>query len=225
MGITEELDRQGHARLPGLLDAATCAQLAALFAEPEESSSFRKTIEMERHAYGAGRYRYFDYPLPPAVQALREELYPRLLPTARSLRARLGEDDDLPASLSAMLRRCRDAGQRRPTPLLLRYVQDGYNRMHQDVYGTVSFPLQLTVLLSPTSAFEGGEFLVSESRARMQTRTEAIRLEQGEGIVVANTLRPVAGRRGPARAQMRHGVSRIRRGERYALGILFHDAE
>ncbi len=222
MGTSEDLDRQGYTRLPQLLDPGACEELIALFSRPE---LFRKTIAMEEHAYGAGRYRYFDYPLPDAVESLRERLYRQLLPTARSVCERLGETDALPDSLGAMLQRCREAGQARATPLLLHYTRDGYNRMHQDVYGAVSFPLQLTVLLSRPSDFEGGEFLVSESRARMQTRTEAIQLEQGEGIVVANTLRPVASKRGWARAQMRHGVSRVRDGERYALGILFHDSE
>jgi hypothetical protein len=179
---------------------------------------------MARPAYGEGRYRYFADPLPPVVKELRQRLYAHLLPLARAWRDRLGTDWPLPDTHAALIERCRAAGQSRPTPLVLRYGPDGYNRMHQDVYGDVSFPLQLTCLLSAPADFAGGEFLVSESRPRMQTRTEAVPLAQGEAILFANTIRPVPGARGPARAQMRHGVSRVRAGARYALGIIFHDA-
>lgn len=222
MTIESELDLRGYARRPGLLAADACRRLVALFGQ---QGPFRKTIEMARHAYGEGRYRYFADPLPPLVQTLRETLYEELLAPARSFHARLGVDEELPATWEGMRDRCRKAGQTRPTPLLLHYGRDGYNRMHQDVYGAVAFPLQVVVLLSAPDDFEGGEFLVSESRPRMQTRTEAVPLAQGEGIVFANRLRPVASRRGWARAQMRHGLSRVRSGQRYALGLIFHDAE
>ncbi len=215
------LERRGYALLPGLLGEADCRDLAALETRGE---GFRKTIEMARHAYGEGRYRYFAYPLSPVVQALRERLYTHLLPLARAWRERLGSDWELPDTLNALLTRCHESGQRRPTPLVLRYGPDGHNRMHQDVYGAIAFPLQLTCLLSSPADFEGGEFLVSETRPRMQTRTEAIPLARGEGILFANTIRPVPARRGFARAQMRHGVSRIRAGARQTLGIIFHDA-
>jgi uncharacterized protein len=215
------LEQRGYALLPDLLGVETCLDLIAL---ENAETGFRKTIEMARHAYGEGRYRYFAYPLPAAVQTLRERLYEHLLPLARAWRERLGTDWALPDTHDELLERCRNAGQRRPTPLVLHYGTDGHNRMHQDVYGAVAFPLQVTCLLSSPTDFEGGEFLVSETRARMQTRTEAIPLEQGEGIVFANTVRPVPGARGHARAQMRHGVSRVRSGTRHALGIIFHDA-
>ena len=180
---------------------------------------------MGSHAYGEGRYRYFAYPLPSRLEALRTRLYRELLPIARRWQKRLGTEIDFPENHAGFLARCHQAGQTRPTPLLLRYEQDGYNRLHQDVYGAVAFPLQVACLLSSPAAFEGGDFLVSENRARMQVRAEAIPLSLGEGIVIANGVRPVASRRGWARAQMRHGLSRLRSGERYALGIIFHDAE
>lgn len=216
------LQKRGYALLPGLLDASQCEELITLYGD---DGRFRSTIEMARHAYGKGRYRYFAYPLPPLVETLRCGLYERLLPIGRVWYERLGIDETLPNSLSELLARCLAAGQERPTPLVLHYGADGYNRMHQDVYGAVGFPLQVAVLLSPPENFEGGDFLVSENRARMQVRTEAIPLQQGAGIVIANTIRPVPSPRGFARAQMRHGMSRLRRGERYALGIIFHDAE
>jgi hypothetical protein len=222
MSILDEITAHGYARLPALLDARDCEALIELF---DRDASFRKTIEMERHAYGQGRYRYFADPLPESVESLRSRLYSQLLPVARVMSRRLGLEDALPGSLEELRERCRAAGQTRPTCLLLHYTAGGYNRMHQDVYGAVSFPLQVVVLLSPPEAFEGGEFLVSESRPRMQTRTEALSLARGEGIVFANTLLPVPSRRGFARARMRHGLNRIRSGERYALGLIFHDAE
>ena len=222
MDIASELDLSGYARLPALLAPDECADLISLFTD---DARFRSTIEMERHAYGEGRYRYFAEPLPERLAILRAELYDRLLPIARTWYQRLGITPPPPGSLAELRELSHAAGQTRPTPLILHYSEGGYNRMHQDVYGAVSFPLQVACLLSSPSDFEGGEFLVSESRTRMQTRTEAIRLGQGEAIVIANALRPVASKRGWARAQMRHGVSRIQRGERYALGIIFHDAE
>lgn len=222
MALARQLDESGYALLPGLLAANACAELISCFGE---DSRFRATIEMGSHAYGEGRYRYFAYPLPPRLEALRTGLYRELLPIARSWNERLGIDVDFPDEHAAFLERCHLAGQTRPTPLVLHYSQDGYNRLHQDVYGPVAFPLQVAILLSSESDFEGGDFLVSESRPRMQTRAEAIPLARGEGIVIANSTRPVPSRRGWARAQMRHGLSRIRRGERYALGIIFHDAE
>jgi hypothetical protein len=220
--IAPQLDEVGYARLPGLLEPGECDELISFFNQDER---FRSTIEMGRHAYGEGRYRYFAEPLPRQIATLREELYLRLRPIAETWNQRLGIEATHPASLGELREQCHAAGQTRPTPLILRYGQGGYNRMHQDVYGAVSFPLQVTCLLSSPSDFEGGEFLVSESRPRMQTRTEAIRLDRGEAIVIANSLRPVASKRGWSRANMRHGVSRIQTGHRYALGIIFHDAE
>jgi hypothetical protein len=206
-----QLDDRGYALLPGLLDPDDCAEFIALF---RDDSRFRSTIEMASHAYGEGRYRYFAYPLPSRLEALRTHLYEELLPIARRWHERLAIEIGFPEDHAAFLARCHEAGQTRPTPLVLRYEQDGYNRLHQDVYGAVAFPLQVACLLSSAADFEGGDFLVSENRARMQVRAEAIPLSRGDGIVIANDVRPVASKRGWARAHMRHGLSRLRSGER-----------
>ena len=199
-------------------------ELAALYREPRR---FRKRIVMEQHRFGAGEYQYFAYPLPPLVRALRTELYAGLAPIANAWSARLGSRERYPASHAGLSRALpRSTSQTRPTPLLLHYRAGGYNRLHQDLYGAVAFPLQLTCLLSkPDEDFTGGEFLLLEQRPRMQSRGEAIALAQGEAIVFATRERPVAGPRGFSRAQMRHGVSVVRSGERTTLGIIFHDAE
>jgi hypothetical protein len=222
-GLTRELDEMGYARLPGLLQPSECRELAGLYGDARR---FRKRVVMEQHRFGQGEYQYFAHPLPPLVRALRAELYARLAPAANAWSARLGSRERFPASLSGFLARCHERGQRRPTPLLLHYRAGGYNRLHQDLYGAVAFPLQTTCLLSkPGEDFTGGEFLLLEQRPRMQSRGEAIALAQGEGIVFATRERPVAGPRGDSRAQMRHGVSVVHSGERTTLGIIFHDAE
>ncbi|HEY8154804.1 MAG TPA: 2OG-Fe(II) oxygenase [Myxococcota bacterium] len=221
--LARELDERGHARLPGLLAPTECRELAALYGE---ARPFRKRVVMEQHRFGAGEYQYFGYPLPPLVRALRTALYAKLAPIANAWGARLGSRERYPASLTGFLARCREHAQTRPTPLLLHYRAGGYNRLHQDLYGAVAFPLQLTCLLSkPGSDFTGGEFLLLENRPRMQSRGEAIALEQGEAIVFPTRERPVSGPRGDSRAQMRHGVSVVRSGERTTLGIIFHDAQ
>jgi hypothetical protein len=180
---------------------------------------------MARHRFGEGEYRYFARPLPPLVEALRRGLYARLAPLANRLVADLGRPERYPAGLRAFLARCRAAGQTRPTPLLLHYVAGGCNRLHQDLYGELAFPLQGTVLLSrPGADFTGGEFLLLESRPRQQSLGEAIALAQGELVVFPVYERPVRGTRGVLRAGVRHGVSRIHAGERFALGVIFHDA-
>ena len=221
--IARELDESGYGRLPGLLQPSECGELAALYGEARR---FRKRIVMEQHRFGAGEYQYFAYPLPPLVRSLRSRLYARLAPIANAWRARLGSRERYPASLEEFLARCREHAQTRPTPLLLHYRAGGYNRLHQDLYGAVAFPLQFTCLLSkPGVDFTGGEFLLLEQRPRMQSRGEAIALEQGEAILFATRERPVPGPRGDSRAQMRHGVSVVRSGERTTLGIIFHDAD
>jgi hypothetical protein len=220
--LAEGLDTDGYARIPALLTDAECRGLETLYTEP---GSFRKTISMERHRFGQGEYKYFTYPLPPLVSALRSSLYPKLAAVANRWGECLGNDVRYPRSLRPFLAHCHKQGQARPTPLLLRYAAQGYNRLHQDLYGEVAFPLQLACLLSrPDHDFTGGEFLLVEQRPRMQSRGEAIPLQAGEGIVFATRERPVRGARGFQRAQMRHGVSRIRSGQRTALGIIFHDA-
>lgn len=217
------LDEAGWARLPGLLSAAECSALAAGFADGER---YRSTVTMERFRYGRGQYRYFAYPLPPLVQALRRAAYAHLAPVANAWAERLGRAERFPDELEAFLAVCRRAGQTRPTPLLLRYGAGDFNRLHQDVYGKVGFPLQLLVVLSQAGVdYEGGEVILVESQARTQSRATAVVPGRGEGLIFANRERPVAGKRGYVRAQMRHGASELRRGERYVLGVIFHDAE
>jgi hypothetical protein len=220
--LARQLDELGHARVPGLLEARECAGLARLYAEPRH---FRKRVEMERHRFGAGEYQYFAAPLPEPVAALRRGFYPPLARIANDWQARLRQPRRFPATLARFLSECASAGQRKPTPLLLRYEAGGYNRMHQDLYGEIAFPLQLAVLLSrPGIDFEGGEFLLLEQRPRMQSRVDGVPLERGDAVVFPTRERPVASARGHARAQLRHGVSRVRRGLRLTLGVIFHDA-
>jgi hypothetical protein len=221
--LEEELDARGHARVPGLLSAADCDALIRLYARRER---FRSFVDLARHRFGdRGDYRYFAHPLPPLVRSLRRQLYPPLAAVANRWQERLGQAERLPARLAPFLARCAAHGQRRPTPLLLRYEREGYNCLHQDLYGSVAFPLQAAILLSrPGRDFEGGEFLLTEQRPRMQSRGEAVALRRGEAVVFPNRERPVRGSRGFYRVQVRHGVSRLHAGERYTLGIIFHDA-
>jgi uncharacterized protein len=220
--IGESLDARGYATLPALLSAAACHSLIAMY---DEARRFRSRIVMERHAFGQGEYKYFAYPLPPIVAALRESLYPRLAPIANRWSGLLGENVRFPPTLKGYLRRCHAAGQTRPTPLLLRYEAGGYNRLHQDLYGPLAFPLQLTFLLSaPGRDFTGGEFLLLEQRPRAQSKGEVVPLDQGDAVVFAVRHRPVQGKRGPYRVTLRHGVSRVRTGHRFTLGVIFHDA-
>jgi hypothetical protein len=219
----ESLAARGYALPGGLLAPRECEALRALF---DEDARFRTTVEMAPKRYGVGRYRYFAYPLPPVVAALREALYPPLAAIANHWQEQLRRDERFEPTLDAFLARCARAGQRRPTPLLLRYGPGGYNRLHQDRYGAVSFPLQVAIGLSrPGEDYDGGEFLLVEQAAREQGRGHAIALAQGEAIVFPNALRPVASARGHRRANVRHGVAELRRGERFTLGLIFHDAE
>jgi uncharacterized protein len=216
------LDAAGWATVPGLLTAAECHGIVALYADEE---AFRRRIVMQRHAYGSGEYQYFRYPLPPPVAALRRAVYPRLAPLANCWRERLREAERFPPSLDAYLALCHAAGQTRPTPLVLKYEAGDYNRLHQDLYGPLVFPFQLTILLSdPQSEFAGGEFVLVETRPRMQSKGEVVPLAQGEAVIFPVHHRPAPGPRGYHRATMRHGVSRVRAGRRYTLGIIFHDA-
>jgi len=222
----EELEAQLNARgfaLPGqLLPAKECAALRRAFHNDER---FRATVDMAQHRFGAGRYRYFARPLPQAVAALRQSLYPPLARIANRWWARLGKHERFEPTLRGFLARCHRAGQRRPTPLLLRYQTGGYNRLHQDLYGRIAFPLQVTILLSrPQLDFRGGEFLLMEQQARQQARGQVVHLARGEAVVFPNALRP-ASARSAAALRVRHGVSEVQSGERLALGIIFHDAE
>ncbi len=221
-GVLAALDERGYAVLPGLIDPAECGDLAALY---ECDAAFRSRVVMARHNFGAGEYKYLRYPLPPVVAALREALYPALMPLANQWHERLRLDQRFPATLAAYLARCHAAGQQRPTPLILKYEEGDYNCLHQDLYGEHVFPMQATVLLSaPGHDFAGGEFLLVEQRPRMQSRAEVVPLDRGDAVIFAVNHRPVAGARGFFRATLRHGVSRLRSGRRFTLGIIFHDA-
>jgi uncharacterized protein len=221
--IGGSLDERGYATTPAILEARECARLAALWAVERR---FRSRIDMARFRFGEGEYRYFAAPLPRAVAALRRELYARLAPVANRWKEALGEPERFPPRLGEYLARCAAGGQTRPTPLLLRYTMGGYNCLHQDLYGALAFPLQVTCLLARRGGdYGGGEFLLVEQRPRAQSRAEVIVLERGEAVIFANRHRPVAGARGPYRATVRHGVARVTAGERLSLGIIFHDAE
>lgn len=217
--LAADLDTQGWAVLPGLLDPATCDATTARYDDPAQ---FRSHVVMARHGFGRGEYRYFAYPLPDTVFALRTALYPRLAGIANRWHARMGLEPRFPDDHAAYILRCHDAGQARPTPLLLRYRAGDYNCLHQDLYGDHVFPLQLAVLLS--DEFTGGEFVMTEQRPRMQSRAMVVPLGRGDGVVFAVSQRPVAGSRGDYRVTMRHGVSEVRSGLRHTLGIIFHDA-
>lgn len=219
--IGKTLADRGWALLPGLLDAADCAAVRQFYEEP---ARFRSRVIMGRHGFGRGEYRYFDYPLPEAVQTLRRDLYAGLAPVANDWRAAFGQPE-YPATHEAYRQECRRAGQTRATPLVLRYGPGDYNRLHQDLYGDLVFPLQVAVLLSrPGQDFEGGEFVLTEQKPRSQSRVDVVPLKRGDAVIFAVNERPVRGTRGYYRVRMRHGVSEVRDGERLTLGIIFHDA-
>jgi hypothetical protein len=220
--LSQGLDDHGNAVIERLLSASECRQVAGWYAD---DSLFRSRVVMARHGFGRGEYKYFSYPLPPLVATLRETLYPRLAPIANRWNERLGTGARYPTQLARFLSRCHEAGQTRPTPLLLQYGPGDYNCLHQDLYGEWVFPLQLTILLSePHEDFTGGEFIMTEQRPRMQSRPEVVPLRLGDAVVFAVHHRPVAGTRGVYRVNLRHGVSRVRSGQRHTLGVIFHDA-
>ncbi|WP_288252318.1 2OG-Fe(II) oxygenase [uncultured Hydrogenophaga sp.] len=219
--IERALDAQGHAVLPGVLTPAQCETLAALYSRAD---GFRSRIVMARHGFGRGEYKYFAYPLPPLLERLRHALYPRLAPIANRWQAQLGLATRYPDGLDAFLRRCHQAGQTRPTPLILRYGEGDYNCLHQDLYGEHVFPLQVAMLLSePGRDFTGGEFVMTE-RSTQGQRADVVPLRQGDAVVFTVNERPASGRRGIRRLAMRHGVSRVRSGQRHTVGLIFHDA-
>jgi hypothetical protein len=222
--MDEQLDAHGWAVIPGLLTPEQANALTALY-DREDESTFRKRVVMQRHGYGQGEYRYFAYPLPDPVQALRTELYAQLAPVANRWNERLRSEVRFPAEHAELLARCHAAGQVKPTPLLLRYGASDYNCLHQDLYGEHVFPLQLTVLLSrPGDDFTGGEFVLTEQRPRMQSRATVVPLGKGDAVVFAVQHRPVQGVRGYRKVTLRHGVSELRSGHRHTLGVIFHDA-
>lgn len=220
--IGAEVNASGYAVVQGALDALECAEARELYARAD---LFRSRIVMARHGFGQGEYQYFAYPLPALIASLREALYPRLAPIANAWAEVLGAEERYPATLPTFLKHCHAAGQKRPTPLILKYGVGDYNRLHQDLYGGVQFPLQATVLLSrPGADFDGGEFVLTETAPRRQSRAEVVPLGQGDMVLFAVNQRPVRGAKGHYRVAMRHGVSTVRRGSRMTLGIIFHDA-
>ncbi len=226
--LCAELAAYGCTVLRGLLQPGECRQVAALYAHEEH---FRSHVHMARHGYGRGEYRYFKYPLPGLIGGLRTALYPRLALVANDWNARLGIEQRYPDQHAAFLQACHARGwrflrQTRPTPLLLQYGPGDFNCLHQDLYGELAFPLQVAILLSqPGEDFTGGEFVLTEQRPRMQSRVEVVPLAQGDAVVFAVHTRPVAGSKGPYRVNLRHGVSRVRSGQRHTVGLIFHDAQ
>ena len=219
---TADLDGQGCAVLKGLLSPDECQAIAALY---PDDSKFRSHIVMGRHGFGRGEYKYFSYPLPDLIAELRPALYARLCSIANRWNQTMGINIRYPLAHQAFLKRCHDAGQIRPTPLLLQYGAGDYNCLHQDLYGEHVFPLQVAILLSePGRDFTGGEFVLTEQRPRMQSRAEVVPLRQGDGVIFPVHHRPVQGTRGIYKVNLRHGVSRLRSGRRHTLGIIFHDA-
>jgi uncharacterized protein len=221
--IESDLDAYGCAIAPRLLSGEACRELQALYAD---DARFRSRIVMAAHGFGRGEYKYFADPLPEPIVALRRGFYSRLAPVADRWNAAMGVSVRYPAAHEAFRARCHAAGQTRPTPLLLRYRPGDYNCLHKDVYGEHLFPFQVAILLSePGRDFGGGEFVLTEQRPRMQSRAEVVSLGQGDGVIFAVRERPVQGTRGAYRVNLRHGVSRIRSGERFTLGVIFHDAK
>jgi uncharacterized protein len=221
--IARDLGERGWATTPPLLTAEECAGLVALY---PDDARFRSRVDMARFRFGEGQYKYFAAPLPPLVAGLREQTYPPLARIAGEWQAALGRATRYPPTLGGFLAQCARRGQRKPTPLLLRYEAGGYNCLHQDIYGEIAFPLQMTCLLSrPGEDFTGGEFLLVEQRPRAQSRAEVVPLVQGQIVIFTTRERPARGARGAYRVASRHGVSRVTSGLRYTLGVIFHDAQ
>ena len=221
--VSRELDAEGNAVIKGLLSSGECDKIRDLY---QDEKIFRSQIVMERHGFGRGEYKYFSYPLPDLITDLRTSLYPHLVSIANRWNAVMGVEARYPATHAEYIQRCHQAGQNKPTPLLLKYGPEDYNCLHQDLYGEHIFPLQVAVLLSePEKDFTGGEFVMTEQRPRMQSRPVVVSLQKGDGLVFAVHHRPVQGKKSVFRVNMRHGVSRLRSGNRYTLGIIFHDAK
>ncbi|HYG85918.1 MAG TPA: 2OG-Fe(II) oxygenase [Azospirillum sp.] len=221
-GVSADLDARGWAMIDKLLNSEECDAIAKLYGQSE---GFRSHVVMARHGYGRGEYKYFAYPLPGLIEALRTVIYPHLAPIANRWHEAMGMAVRFPADHAAFIERCHKAGQTRPTPLLLQYGEGDFNALHQDLYGEHVFPLQVAILLSgPGKDFTGGEFVLTEQRPRMQSRVEVVPLKKGDAVVFAVNSRPVQGTRGTYRVTLRHGVSTLRSGHRHTMGIIFHDA-
>ena len=221
--IARSLDERGFATTPRLLEAAECEQLIEMYSDDKR---FRSRVDMARYRFGWGEYKYFADPLPELIGALRCEAYPELADVANRWAGQLGTGENYPDDLDSFLQVCRKHGQRKPTPLLLYYKTGGYNCMHQDLYGEIAFPLQMTCVLSQEGKdFSGGDLLLIEQRPRAQSRGTAIALQQGEALIFPNRYRPVPSSRGYYRVNIRHGISTVTSGERYSLGVIFHDAK
>lgn len=220
--VESDLCERGYATTDSVLSPTQCRELIDRY---EQEDVYRSKVVMSRHGFGRGEYKYYRYPLPEVIVELREGIYPQLARIANAWAESLGREADFPSDHSEYLRRCHAAGQRRPTPLILRYGAGDYNCLHQDLYGDMYFPMQVAFLLSePGKDFSGGEFVLVEQRPRMQSRVEVVPLSKGEAVIFAVNQRPVRGSKGYYRVAMRHGVSRLRSGERYTLGVIFHDA-
>jgi hypothetical protein len=220
--VSKDLDAEGHAVIKGVLSRAECEETSGLY---QSDHLFRSRVVMERHRFGRGEYKYFNYPLPDLVANLRTAVYPKLVPIANHWNQLLGLDAPYPSRHADYIELCHRDGQHKPTPLLLQYKSGDYNCLHQDLYGEHVFPLQLAILLSePERDFTGGEFVLTEQRPRMQSRPMVVPLRQGDGVVFAVHQRPVQGARSVYRVNLRHGVSRLHSGHRHTLGIIFHDA-
>lgn len=220
--IGKDLDAQGHAVLSGLLTPEETRELSGLYSN---EGMFRSRVVMARHGFGRGEYKYFGYPLPTLIDDLRTALYTKLSRVANQWNASMKTDVQFPETHAAFIQRCHDAGQTKPTPLLLQYVPGDFNCLHQDLYGEHVFPIQVAFLLSePVTDFTGGEFVLTEQRPRMQSRAEVVHLQRGDAVAFAVHHRPVNGTKGIYRVNMRHGVSRVRSGQRHTMGIIFHDA-
>jgi len=221
--VCQDLDAEGYAVIRDVLSSDECEQIRGLY---EKRDIFRSNVVMERHGFGRGEYRYFSYPLPRLIATLRTSVYPHLVPIANRWNEAMGINVQYPAKHADYIDRCHRAGQDKPTPLLLKYGTDDYNCLHQDLYGEHVFPLQLAILLSaPDKDFTGGEFVLTEQRPRMQSRPMVVPLQKGDGVVFAVRNRPVQGKKNVYRVTLRHGVSRLRSGNRHTLGIIFHDAQ
>jgi hypothetical protein len=216
------LDRHGFVKISSVLSEKDCEGIKTLYDDPD---LFRSTIDMQRYRFGLGEYKYLKYPLPPVIQQLRETFYCTLVPIANGWMERLGSDIRYPDNLQEFLSLCHSKGQQRPTPLILRYEANGFNTLHQDIYGEVFFPFQVVFMLSqPGVDFEGGELVFVEQIPRAQSRAEVITMSQGDAIIFTTNFRPVKGMKGYYRASMRHGVSPVKSGLRYTMGLIFHDA-